>query len=78
MLQAMTKDTARAYVRRWAEAGPLLERQRWDELAELDAREALGATDALIRAALLVPLPEERRRYSGLVEQQRAFHRKQS
>jgi hypothetical protein len=76
--QAMTRDTARACVKRWAETGRLLERQRWDELAALGPREALEATDALIRAALLVPLSDERRRYSGLVEQQRAFHGKRS
>lgn len=74
----MTKDAARAYVKRWAEAGQLLERQRWDELAGLSPAEALAATDALIRAAMLVPLSEERRRSSGLVEQQRTFHRKRS
>ena len=74
----MTPDAARAYVKRWSETGRLLERRRWDELAGLGPREALEATDALIRAALLVPLSEERRRYSGLVEQQRMFHRQRS
>jgi hypothetical protein len=74
----MTGDAARTYVKRWAETGRLLERQRWDELAALDPRQALEATDALIRAALLVPLPEERRLNSGLVEQQRTFHRNRS
>ena len=78
MLAVMTRDAARAYVKRWAETGRLLERQRWDELAALDPGQALEATDALIRAALLVPLPEERRRNSGLVEQQRTFHRNRS
>jgi len=71
----MTNDAARAYVKRWAEAGRLLEQQRWDEVAGLDPRAALEATDALLRAALLVPLPEARRHYSGLVEQQHIFHR---
>jgi hypothetical protein len=67
---------ARAYVQRWAETGRLLESIRWRELAEITAARALAATDALIEAALLVPLPPERRHASGLAEQQRWFHRK--
>jgi hypothetical protein len=40
--------------------------------ADADAR---LATDALIEAALAVPLPPKRRSSSGLVEQQALFHR---
>jgi hypothetical protein len=70
----MTRDAARAYVKHWAETGRLLEEQRWSELAGLDAATALASSDTLIRAALLVPLPESRRLWSGLVELQDLLH----
>jgi hypothetical protein len=72
----MTADAQRAYVRNWAETGRLLERIRWDELRALDPRGALRATDALLDAAVRVPLPAARRRWSGLVELQRLLHRR--
>jgi hypothetical protein len=75
---AMTRDQQRTYVQRWSETGPLLEALRWRELAALTPERALIATEALIDAALLVPLPLARRRWSGLVEQQRRFHRKRT
>jgi hypothetical protein len=71
----MTPEAARAYVRRLGEASRLLEQQRWQELASLDMPRALAAADALTEAALQVPLPPARRIWSGLVEQQRLFHR---
>jgi hypothetical protein len=70
----MTPEAARAYVLQWAETGRLLEEQRWRELAALTPARAAEATDALIDAALRVALPEARRAWSGLVEQQRCFH----
>ena len=70
----MTSE-ARAYVKGWAETGRLLEELRWRELAAIDDQHALAAADALIDAALLVPLPATRRRSSGLVEQQSILHR---
>jgi hypothetical protein len=72
----MTHDAARAYVRNWAETGRLLEEQKWRELSALDGARALDASDALIAAALLVPVPASRRMWSGLVEQQDLFHRR--
>ena len=74
----MTVEQQRALVQLWAAAGPLLEEQRWIELASLDEDRARAASDALIEAALRVPLPASRRDWSGFVEQQRAFHRKRS
>jgi hypothetical protein len=67
---------AREYVKQWAETGRLLEDLRWRELAGLDPQRARAATDALIDAALRVPLPPDRRHWSGLVEQQALFHRR--
>jgi hypothetical protein len=72
---AMSDEAARAYVRQVVEAGRVLEQQRWQELAALTPQRALEASNALIEAALMVPLPAPRRTWSGLVEQQRAFHR---
>jgi hypothetical protein len=72
----LTSDEHRAYVRRWAQTGRLLEALRWRELAALSEERAAAASDALIEAALLVPVPDERRRWSGLADQQRGFHRK--
>lgn len=71
----MTPDAERAYVRQWAETGRLLERERWRELSQLTDERALEAADALIDAALRVPLPASRLTWSGLVEQQRLLHR---
>jgi len=73
-----TRDAASAYLKGWQRTGQLLEEQRWRELAALEESQALAASDALIAAALLVPLPEARRTWSGLVEQQARFHRRSS
>ena len=78
LVPAMTRDDERAYVRSCVEAGRLLEQQRWHELASLDEACALEAADALIAAALMVPLPASRREWSGLVEQPRVFYRTRS
>jgi hypothetical protein len=69
----MTRDAQREYVRRWVETGRLVEEIRWSELRRLDARAALRASDHLIEAALLVPLPASRLEWSGLVEFQDAL-----
>jgi hypothetical protein len=58
-----------------AESGRLVDEIKWRELATLDPVRALQASDALITAALSVPLPHARRVYSGLVEQQAIFQR---
>ena len=71
----MTRDEERAYVKRWAETGPLLEEIRWRELRALDGALALNASSDLINAALQVPIPEGRQRWSGLIHQQDLFHR---
>ena len=66
----MTPDAERAYVQRWIETGKMLEDLHWRELSILDTAVALRASDDLIDAALRVPLPAARRRWSGLVELQ--------
>lgn len=74
----MTRDAERAYVRRWVETGRLLEEIRWRELRALDAARALKASSDLINAALQVPLPQRKRQWSGLIDQQDLFHRRRS
>jgi len=71
---AMTRDEERAYVKGWAETGRLLEEIRWRELRALDDARALKASSDLINAALQVPLPQQRRQWSGLIDQQDLFH----
>jgi hypothetical protein len=71
-----TRQQQAAYVKGWSETGRLLEEQRWQELARLDPVRAMVAADALIEAAMAVPLPAARRTWSGLVEQQDALHRR--
>jgi hypothetical protein len=58
-----------------ADTGRLIEELRWRDLAALDDERACEAADALIEAALRVPLPAARRSGSGLVQQQAIFHR---
>ena len=74
----MTGDAERAYVKRWVETGRLLEEIRWRELRALDDTRALKASSDLIHAALQVPLPQRRRLWSGLIDQQDLFHRPRS
>jgi hypothetical protein len=71
----MTPRDQRAYVRRWVETGQILEQIRWRELRSLDAAAALAASDHLIEAAVRVPLPADRREWSGLVELQDLLRR---
>ena len=70
----MTRDAERAYVKRWVETGRLLEEIRWRELRALDDVRALKASSDLINAALLVPLSQRKRQWSGLIDQQDLFH----
>lgn len=70
----MTRDAEQAYVRQWVETGRLLDEIRWRELRDLDAAVALRASDDLIELALRIPLPPDRRSWSGLVELQDLLH----
>lgn len=73
----MTTDEERSYVRQWVETGKLLEDVRWRELGALTSEAASLASDALLAAAVLVPLPQHRREWSGLVDLQRVLHARQ-
>jgi hypothetical protein len=70
----VTPDDERLYVRKWAETGRQLEAIRWRELRELEPAAALRASEALLAAAVLVPIPPRRRVWSGLVDLQVLLH----
>ena len=62
----------RRWVKAWQDAGPLLERIRWQELRELDAYAAIALLcgPADYRVPPRAPKPT-----SGLIDQQRYFRR---
>ena len=70
----MTREAEQAYVRQWVDTGRLLDEMRWRELRGLDAEVALKATDDLIELALRIPLPRDRRTWSGLIDLQDRLH----
>lgn len=72
----MTSADVLRGIRQWREAGPALEEQKRRELRALTAERALRASDALLDLTSLTRLSDERRTHSGLVEQQRLFHRR--
>lgn len=74
-MPSMTLAEQRAYVRQWSETGRLMDAIRWQEVRALDDTTALRFADELIQMALAVPMPPERERSSGLVEQQAIFQR---
>jgi len=72
---AVDLETQKAWARTWQATGEALEAIRRAELRALTPEKALRATDNLLSLGAGVPLSAERRRTSGLVEQQRLFSR---
>jgi len=70
---AVDLETQKAWARTWQATGKALEAIRRAELRALTPEKALRATDNLLSLGAGVPLSAERRRTSGLVEQQRLF-----
>jgi hypothetical protein len=70
---AVDLETQRAWARTWQATGKALEAIRRAELRALTPEKALRATDNLLSLGAGMPLSAERRRTSGLVEQQRLF-----
>jgi hypothetical protein len=68
-------DTQKAWARGWQNAGQALESVRRAELRSLTEDTALQATDRLLSLGAQARLSANRRRTSGLVEQQRLFSR---
>jgi len=72
---AVDLETQRAWARTWQATGEALEAIRRAELRTLTPEKALQAIDNLLSLGAGWPLSAERRRTSGLVEQQRLFAR---
>ena len=70
----MTPAEQAVWMAQWRAAGPALANVHHRELRALSDADALRATEALLSLAADTPLPPERRRYSGLVEQQALLH----
>ncbi len=68
-------ETQKAWARTWRETGKALEAIRRSELRALTPEKALRAIDDLLSLGAEMTLSAERRRTSGLVEQQRLFVR---
>jgi hypothetical protein len=75
---AVDMETQKAWARTWQEAGKALEAIRRAGLRALTPEKALRATDNLLSLGAGTPVSAERRRTSGLVEQQRLFSRLRS
>jgi hypothetical protein len=67
----------RRWLEQWEGAARALEEQRRLELRTLSPSRALAATEALLSLVSPDLLPVARRTHSGLVEQQRLFHRRE-
>jgi SAM-dependent methyltransferase len=65
----------REWMAQWRRAAPALEQVRARELASLRPADALAAAEALLTIAARMPLPPQRRTWSGLVVLQRRLHR---
>jgi len=59
----------------WRAAAPMLEQQRRRELRALTPERALAASEALLALGAAARPSLARQTHSGLVEQQRLFHR---
>lgn len=71
----ISTEDQRRWLQQWRAAASALAEQKADELASLTEFEARKATLDLLALAEMAPLPSERLHNSGLVEQQRIFHR---
>lgn len=73
----MTSDARHVeWMRQWRTAAAALADERARRLARLTDEEARAAVHALLDMARALPLPQERVRWSGLVEQQAILHRR--
>ena len=66
----------RAWMEQWRSAGRALAEVRRAELSRMSDAEALKAAENLLSLAASIPLSADRRRWSGLVEQQALLHRR--
>jgi hypothetical protein len=70
----MDGTAQRAWLEQWRGAVGALADQRRSELRAMSAEQAHAAAEAVLALASPDGISASRRRYSGLVEQQRLFH----
>jgi hypothetical protein len=73
-MKLMATDESR-WVENWSVTGPLLEEQRRRELRSLSAERALFCAEALFSMPWPAEVLSNRRRQSGLLQQQDLFRR---
>ena len=73
---APKRQLEQAWAEQWRAAAAALAAQRRAELRSLTHERALAAADALLALAQPERLSPQRRRHSGLVEQQAVLHRR--
>ena len=74
MIEGMATDESR-WVENWSVTGPLLEERRRRELRTLSAERALFCAEALFSMPWPAEVLANRRRQSGLLQQQDLFRR---
>ncbi|MFN8525984.1 MAG: hypothetical protein U0821_23020 [Chloroflexota bacterium] len=78
MTREQDQANARRWIAQWRSASDELAEQKRRELAAMTDEEAMAISEMLLAMADPATLPPERWTYSGLVEQQRIFHRRRS
>ena len=73
--RALEADEQARWLRQWRSAATELDEQRAAELRQLTPADAWAAIEAVLTFPVSAPLPEKRRKHSGLVEMQRHFEK---
>ena len=66
---------AQAWMAQWRKAASSLETQRYNDLVSMNDDDARNALMVVLDFAEHLAIPSSRLHYSGLVEQQKFFHR---
>jgi hypothetical protein len=72
----LSRDQQQAWLAQWQRAGVALDRQRASELRQMSDEQGLRAAEVLLALANPSAVRPDRRRWSGLVEQQALLHRR--
>jgi hypothetical protein len=72
------QEKMRYWVENWKRVGPELERIKREELRALTDEQAASNAESILSTPVEQWLPERRRQWSGLVEQQQYFAQLQS
>ena len=74
----LTASDQNKWMAQWRAAGDALQQLKLAELAQLGEDQARQMTGYLLELAAGVPISPQRWSYSGLIDQQRLFHGRQS